>query len=233
MLHFVCSSIQTWQLNSCYSGCKTRITQTFHSDPFRATCWLPEETFALCSAAASILLVKAGQPQWQDTKHHTRVQILLGGRWAPQCRWDPWCSSSTGLCGLSFIHHQADTFLLSAWGLHTQQAVVLPHSAMWSNWQPCSLQTLSPFCLLARGEQHWDSMSVVFQEIDAVTFLKFTEISTDAQIEKLASWWIKAMYTFTDYFYNLMQSNKATLPWILLLQGYIFSVLKLKRSKRW
>ncbi|XP_026208069.1 chromobox protein homolog 1a [Anabas testudineus] len=40
----------------------------FHSDPFIALCWLPEETFPLYSSTASILLVKAGQPQQQDTK---------------------------------------------------------------------------------------------------------------------------------------------------------------------
>lgn len=138
---------------------------------YSAACWLPEETFPLCGATASILLVKAGQPQWPDTKHHPGVQTWLGGRWAPRCRWDPQCSSSTGLGGLSFIHHGADTFLLSAWGSHTHSGLLSSHTV------PCG-QTDNPAhskhaaWLLARDEQHWEA----YHHIDTVTIPRFPQM---------------------------------------------------------
>lgn len=137
---------------------------------------MPEETSAFCSAAASFLLVKAMQPMAAGHEPHVGVWICPKGG-EPCSAGEPYGAAhpQASASSASFITGLTHSCCLPEAHTHTQQAVVLPHSAMRSNWQYCSPQTQSPFCLLAGGEAHWDSMSVVLQEIDGLTIMKLRD----------------------------------------------------------
>lgn len=113
-------------------------------------------------------------------------------------------------------HIPADCLRLT----YTQQAVVLPHSTMWSNWQCYSPQTQSPFCLLAGGEAHWDSMSVVFQWIDGFTILKLRYFN------KFPSWNISQMINKSSFVTRVKGSMPST------LNNYIFIYFKAESRRK-